>query len=146
MMTLSFLTFGGLSILTKKMGGKDNTNMHGYLMFAASVTASFGAYVIYDVKETYKKAHLTSSHGQWGAAVLSIFILYPVTAWVLYNPQNGWFSSNKLARKLHKYSGKAIILGGLISCCLGVFTMEKDSIKAWGLIGTMMAATPFFLL
>ena len=146
MMMTTFLTLSGVSILTKKMGGVDNTMAHGYLMFAASGTASFGAYAIWSQKEMYGKPHLTTPHGQFGALTLALFIFYPIAAYIAYNPINGLFKQNQFARKLHKLSGKIIVAFGLITSCFGITSMENDPLKAAALIGSLIFCSPFFLL
>jgi Eukaryotic cytochrome b561 len=146
MMMTSFLTFSGVSILTKKMGGAANTRMHGYLMFVAGGTAIFGGYVIWSNKEIYGKPHLTTPHGQFGALTLTGFATYPLIAWISYNPDNGYLKSNQLARKFHKYSGRLTVLMGLVTSAFGILSLEKDVYVAGGLIATLFAATPFLLL
>jgi len=146
MMMTAFLTLSGTSILTKKMGGRDNTFMHGYLIFAASAAASFGSYVIWSNKEAYGRAHLTTNHGQVGALVLMSFVFYPFVAYAAYNPDTGFLRTNQQARKMHKLSGRFIVFGALVASAMGIWTMEKDRIKAGGLIVSLFALSPFFLL
>jgi hypothetical protein len=146
MMMTAFLTLSGASILTKKMGGAANTRMHGYLMFAASGAASFGAYVIWTNKEMYGKPHLTTPHGQFGALTSMSLICYPLFAWFMYNPDNGFLKTNQLARKFHKYSGRIVVAMGLITSAYGILSMEKDPYISTGLIASLAAFTPFLLL
>ena len=57
-MLLGFVGVGSFAVLTKKIKGKQEAILHGYLLFLSSALASFGAYVIYSNKEMYKKQHL----------------------------------------------------------------------------------------
>lgn len=146
LMMVGFFTLGGLSTLTKKVGGKANTELHGTLMFLSSLVAGFATYVIYSQKEMMGKAHLTTPHAQFGALTLLLFLGYPVGAYVLYNPDSGLLRANLLARKLHKYSGRVILACGIVTCCFGITSMEKDPVMAGGMIASLLACTPFFLL
>lgn len=142
----AFFTLAGASTLTKKIGGKNNTVLHGNLMGAAVAAASFGGYVIWSNKEMYKKAHLTTTHGQLGALSLAFFVAYLIPAYLCYNPDNGYLRTNPLARKAHKWGGRICIALGLITCALGITSMEKDATKSAILVGSLLATTPVFLL
>jgi hypothetical protein len=141
-MMTAFLTLGGISILTKKIGGRENTFLHGYLLSAASIVATFGGYVIYTNKNMYKRAHLTTFHGKFGAILLASFLFAPIPTYILFNPDNGLLKTNKTARMVHKYAGRALLFLGLVCCATGIRTMEKDNLKAAGLIASLFAFTP----
>lgn len=63
-MILSFVTLAGNAVLIKKVGGYENTKMHGNLMFIAVILAGFAWYVIYTNKNMQHKEHLTTYHGK----------------------------------------------------------------------------------
>ena len=88
-MMFGYVTLAGNSITMKKVGGLVRTQIHGYLMFAMSACACFGAYVMWTNKEAAKKPHYTTTHSYIGGAALMLTVLYPVFAWVLYNPVTG---------------------------------------------------------
>lgn len=145
LMMIGFVTLGGLSILTKKIGGKANTEMHGNLMFLSSVFVGFASYVIYANKEAMGKAHLTTTHGQSGAMVLLMFLGYPIISYILYNPDSGVLRTNRTARAMHKYSGRITMLAALVVCCLGITKMEQDPVMAGGMIVSLLSCVPFLL-
>ena len=126
-MLLSFVAFGGNAILIKKIGGYENTKKHGYLMVLGSVLAAFAWYVIYSNKNVQGKKHLTSIHGKLGAAVLLGNVSLATVGAVALNPDWGFMKTNKLFRKVHKISGRAVTAAAWLSCFFGFATTEKDS-------------------
>jgi hypothetical protein len=148
MMMLSFLSLAGLGVLTKKMGGRENTETHGNLMFLSVCLAAFGAYVIWSHKNAkpYGNEHLTTPHGQFGALVLCVFLPFPIVGYTLLSPDTGLMKTNKYARMAHRYGGRVTLLMGLITCCFGIASMEKDPVKAGGLMLLLLSCTPFLLV
>ena len=125
-MLLCFVYLVGQAVTLKKVGGYDNTKMHGYVMFIASIVAAFGAYVMYSNKETYGKEHYTSLHSWIGGSLLLMFLPYPFVAWFAYNPDDGKLKTDKNARAMHKYSGRFVILLGYAAVASGMYTIEQD--------------------
>src|SRR4051812_17504446 len=68
-MVVGFILCATNAALIKRIGGYNNTKLHGYLMLAAIICALFGWYVIYTNKEMSKKNHLTTYHAQLGCGV-----------------------------------------------------------------------------
>ena len=89
-------------------------------MWLAAGAAGFGGYVIWSNKEFYRKEHLTTPHGQLGAAVLSFFLVYPLFASILLTPDSGILRTNKTVRTIHKYSGRFLLAMSLVTSALGV--------------------------
>ena len=52
-MIISFIVLAALSALVKKIGGYDNTKLHGNLMTLALALGGFGFYVIYSVSDEF---------------------------------------------------------------------------------------------
>jgi Eukaryotic cytochrome b561 len=125
-MIVSFVALGGNAILIKKIGGYENTKRHGYLMVLGSVLAAFAWYVIYTNKNMQGKKHLTSIHGKLGAAVLLGNVSLATVGAVALNPNWGFMKTNKLFRKVHKISGRAVTAAAWLSCMFGFATTEKD--------------------
>jgi len=144
-MMTAFYSLAGASVLTKKIGGKENTELHGNLAFAAAMAAGFGGYVIWTNKDMYGKAHLTTDHGQFGALTLTLMLAYPIVSYILYNPESGFLRQHQLFRKVHKYTGKLILVFGLVTSAYGIMAMEQEPIQAAGLIGALLISTPVFL-
>lgn len=74
-MLIGFVTLAGNAALIKKIGGYDNTKIHGYLMSAACIMGGFAWYVIYSNKEKFGKKHLTTLHGKLGCTVMCGYVL-----------------------------------------------------------------------
>ena len=90
LMLLGFITAAGNAVTLKKIGGLANTRLHIYLMSVTWVFALLGGYVIYTDKEMANKLHLTSLHGQIGAAVLTGLFLYQTpTGFYFLHPDTG---------------------------------------------------------
>jgi hypothetical protein len=146
LMMNAFFTVAGTSALTKKIGGKENTFLHGYMMMGAAGLAAMGGYVIWSNKNMYNKPHLTSEHGQFGALTLVWMVSASLPSYILFTPENGTLRQNQLARKVHKIAGRLCIACGLITCAYGIMSLEKDVYKASALIISLLATTPAFLL
>ena len=65
-MILAFIVLAPLGLLIKKIGGKENTKRHGYLLGGSMLFACFGLYVIYTNKITLGKEHFKTTHGKLG--------------------------------------------------------------------------------
>ena len=145
-MTLAFVTAAGLATLFKKVGGLVNTRIHGYLMFGMSALAAAGGWVIWENKETFARPHLTTLHGQAGAALLLAAVPYPLLAWLLYNPDNGVKNKDPLWRTVHKWSGRSLVLGAFLLIFSGVYKLEPDPLKAAAIIGALALLLPFLVV
>jgi hypothetical protein len=65
-MIVGMIVLAANAALIKKVGGYENTKIHGYMMSGAVALAAFGFYVIYSNKEMSSKAHFTTLHGKVG--------------------------------------------------------------------------------
>ena len=63
-MLVSFVVLASNASLIKKIGGRDNTMTHGYMMVLAVVISMFGWYVIHTNKDMSNKPHWTTLHAQ----------------------------------------------------------------------------------
>ena len=144
-MLLAFVYLFGQAVTIKKVGGYDNTKMHGYVMFAASVVASVGAYVIYSNKESYGKEHFVSLHSVLGGSLLMMALPYPVIAWIAYNPDNGKLKTDKNARWAHKMSGRGVLLLAYATIATGMYTIEQDPMILAFLVGPLLPLYYFLI-
>jgi hypothetical protein len=67
-MIIAYIAMAGNSALIKKIGGKTNTEIHGYMMTAAAALSAFGWYVIYTNKDMNGKPHNKTWHAWSGVA------------------------------------------------------------------------------
>ena len=72
-MIIAFVTVTCNATLIKKIGGRDNTLLHGYLMMGALLLGGWGWYVIHTNKDISNKPHWTTLHGQVNPKI-TIFI------------------------------------------------------------------------
>ena len=56
-------------MLAKKIGGYENTKLHGVLLTISTVAAFIGLYVIYSNKDMRKAPHFQTTHGKVCACV-----------------------------------------------------------------------------
>lgn len=125
-MVISFVTLAGNATLLKKIGGYENTKLHGTLMGLAITSAAFAWYVIYSNKEMAGKAHLTSIHGKLGAAVMAGYIGLGIFGAVAFHPDFGIMKTHKLFRAVHKWAGRLFTAGAWVCCVLGFTTMQSE--------------------
>jgi cytochrome b561 len=136
----------GNAALQKRIGGYENTKLHGLLMFLAVAVSIFGWYVIYTNKETQKKQHVTTIHAKIGVTVLLGYISLAVVGAVALNPDFGILKTNKTVRLAHKLGGRALTAASWLACVLGFAKMQSDPMYqvAFGL--PLLAAGYFILL
>ena len=123
-MLVAFVALAGNASLIKKVGGYNNTKMHGYLMGAAIALGSFGYYVIHSNKDLMKKAHLTTLHGKLGAVCMLGYIGLGLFGSVALDPQWGMLKTNGFLRKAHKLSGRVVTWLAWTTSVLGFTTMN----------------------
>ena len=104
-MILAFIPLTINAILYKKVGGYDNTKIHGILMSLSTLSAGFAFYVIYSNKAMNKRNHFTSLHGQSGGVILVLYLILAVVGFLGLHPDFGLLKTNKTVRAVHKYSG-----------------------------------------
>jgi hypothetical protein len=124
-MLLGFVTLAGNATLLKKIGGYENTKLHGLFMSAAVGLGCFGWYVIYSNKEMYNKMHLKTLHGKVGVAVLLAYIGLGVVGTIALNPDFGLLKTNKLVRSVHKWSGRAFTAAAWWCCVTGIYYISS---------------------
>ena len=125
-MLIGFVTLAGNATLIKKIGGYENTKLHGYLMSTALAIAFFGWYVIYSNKEMYGKAHLLSIHEKLGAFVMLGYTGLALFGGIALHPDWGVFKTNQLFRKIHKWGGRFFTAAAWICCVLGKQVIRVD--------------------
>ena len=123
MMLLAFSGLAPVAVLFKKVGGLQNTNMHGNLMAGALLAGLFGWYVIYTNKTKLGKEHNTSWHGQLGVAVMLGWAALSFAGFAFLSPSFGLLKTSKLIRAVHKYVGKALMILAALVSFLGWYTL-----------------------
>jgi hypothetical protein len=118
-MLIGFVALAGNATLIKKIGGYENTKMHGILMSTAIAVASFAWYVIYSNKEMMGKAHLMTLHGKLGAAVMVSYFGLGIVGSIALHPDFGVLKTNKTIRFAHKWGGRVVTALAWTSCVLG---------------------------
>jgi hypothetical protein len=125
MMLVGFVAMAGNAALIKKIGGYENTKMHGYLMSACIAVTSFAWYVIYSNKEMYNKAHLMTIHGKLGAAIMVGYFGVGIFGAVALHPDFGILKTNKSLRLMHKLGGRLLTALAWVCCVLGKILLRK---------------------
>ena len=125
-MVAAFLAMSGNAILIKKMGGYENTKMHGYLMTLASLLAGAGFYVIYTNKIMQGKNHFMTTHGKIGLGLLLGYLSMGLFGFIGLNPDWGYFKTDKRIRLIHKMSGRVLTFIAWYNCFTGFSTTEKN--------------------
>lgn len=144
-MMVAFISLGGISVRMKKVGGRDNTIWHGYLMFFASVVSGFGSYVMWTNKEMYKKEHMTTTHSYVGGLAMMMTFFAPIGTWIALNPVNGVARTNQNVRWVHKYSSKLALAVAYAAICTGILSVEKNELKAYGMVASVLALAGFIV-
>ena len=109
------------------VGGYSNTKNHGIIMCLCTAITCFAWYVIYTSKEMKQKEHLTTYHGQLGAAVMVANLGLSVFGLAGLHPDFGVLRTNKLVRFMHKWSGRVIVGLSWVVCVLGFVRMSDDN-------------------
>eukprot|EP00285_Hemiselmis_virescens_P010715 CAMPEP_0173390144 /NCGR_PEP_ID=MMETSP1356-20130122/14321_1 /TAXON_ID=77927 ORGANISM="Hemiselmis virescens, Strain PCC157" /NCGR_SAMPLE_ID=MMETSP1356 /ASSEMBLY_ACC=CAM_ASM_000847 /LENGTH=190 /DNA_ID=CAMNT_0014347469 /DNA_START=153 /DNA_END=725 /DNA_ORIENTATION=- len=145
-MIVAYVAMAGTSTLIKKVGGKTNTEIHGYLMTAAMLTACFGWYVIYTVKNQNSKPHNTSWHAWAGVATVVSWILMAPFGYFAFNPTNGFARTNKTLRLVHKLGGRFLIALAWFTCFLGWYKMQGEMVSRVAFGAPLVILAPICLL
>ena len=119
-MFFSFVTLAGNATLLKKIGGLENTRMHGYLMCGATILAYAGYWVIHSIKDKYNKPHWQSLHAQCGVGALVGYTALAIFGGVALHPDWGVFKGNQLMRAAHKWAGRLVTALAWGTCVLGL--------------------------
>lgn len=146
LMTLGFITLAGNAILIKKIGGYENTKLHGIIFFAANVSAGFGWYYIYRNKELNNRPHLTSLHAKLGVAALLSYISLQLVGLLALHPDFGVLKTNKTVRFAHKWFGKAATALAWTAAVLGLFKIQQDINYQIAIVAPLVILGYFVLL
>lgn len=119
----SFVALGANAALIKKIGGLENTRIHGMMSGAATAISMFGWFVIYSNKEMNKRPHLTTIHGKLGVFVLLASLGVGAAGGIFLHPDFGLLKTNKSIRFVHKWAGRLILTAGWACSVLGNFNI-----------------------
>ena len=114
------------AVLLKKVGGLENTRMHGNMLFASVIMMLFGVYVIYTNKDMMGKPHFQTWHSWMGLASMCGFMGSSILATILIHPDYGFAKTNKIFRMFHRYGSRLGILLAWAACMTGFMTMQNS--------------------
>ena len=140
LMSFAFVVLSGLATLLKKIGGYENTKLHGLLLAIAFWSSAAGLYVIWSNKEAINKPHFMTTHGQLGLFVIIAYFVLMMVGGLLLHPDFGLeaFKRNPNIRRVHKYFGKFTLALSWYCVYTGYATISISS--------TMNTILAFFLL
>jgi hypothetical protein len=144
-MSISFISLGGAATLTKKLGGFQNTKLHGFMMGIAAALSTFGFWVIYSNKNLLKRAHFTTNHGKLGLVVSTAFIILAAFSSGALDPSWGFLKTNKAVRLAHKWGGRALIALGWATFT-GFATLQQHMVLQFLVMGLLVISSLFTLL
>lgn len=145
-MLIAFVALAGNATLLKKIGGYDNTKMHGNLMAAATALGAFAWYVIYSNKEAYGKVHLKSLHGKAGFAVMIGYLSLGAFGAIGLHPDWGIVKTNQTIRWAHKWTGRLLTAVAWWCCVTGFMGMHAELWKQVLFTLPLLVAGPFILI
>jgi len=144
-MIVAFVGLAANSAMIKRIGGLENTRLHGIMMTVATMLAGFGFYVIYSNKEMGRKKHFTTLHGQLGLFVMVAYIALAFFGAVLLHPDFGIMNRHPGIRFGHKWGGRLVTALSWTSCILGLINMgTKDMVIA--VFAVPLAAFGYYVL
>mmetsp|Transcript_16076 Transcript_16076/g.26245 ORF Transcript_16076/g.26245 Transcript_16076/m.26245 type:complete len:193 (+) Transcript_16076:138-716(+) len=117
------------AVMVKKIGGLENTRVHGTLMTLASGLMLFGFYVIHSNKELMGKEHYTTYHGKLGVFLVICFFSGGIVGFATLSPDYGKMKTDKNVRLFHKYWNRLLILLGWLACVSGFTTVYPDPLQ-----------------
>jgi len=138
-MAIGAIALPSVAALTKKVGGLQNTKLHGYMMWASSAAMLLGFYFIYTNKDLHKKQHFTSYHSWAGLIVVAMFSVTTIGSTVALHPEFGLFRTQKEYRALHKLFGRNMVVLAIAVCCSGVANMEENIFTSAALLAPIIA-------
>ena len=144
-MTTAFVPLALNAILIKRIGGYENTKMHGILMFISALLAAFAFYVIYTNKSMRNKPHFTSTHGQGGLLCLVLYFGIGLVGFLGLHPDFGFLKTNQNIRFAHKWAGKVAVAIGLLSLIFG-FGKVQENIFIQALFGLPLCVFGYYCL
>eukprot|EP00605_Chrysophyceae_sp_TOSAG23-4_P001329 GSChrysophyteH1.ASY1.ANO1.1446.1 assembled CDS len=128
-MSVAFILLSGFGTLIKKLGGYENTKMHGMLLSLSFVSSLIGLYVIYSNKEMRNKEHFQTAHGQLGLLVIISYFSLMMFGGIFLHPDFGLtaYKTNQTLRNFHKWFGKFVMACSWYTAYTGFHTMAKGS-------------------
>lgn len=127
-MIVAFVTFSTNAALIKKIGGRENTLIHGYVMLGSLAISSFGWYVIHSNKNMYDKPHWASLHGKLGAAFMIVYTIFGIGGGIALNPDWGLLRRNNTVRFIHKWLGRVLMYMSWALCVQGLLKVAPDNV------------------
>jgi hypothetical protein len=126
-MVVAFVTMTTNAALIKKVGGRDMTLYHGYLMMGSLLVAGFGWYVIHSNKTMFSKAHWLTLHGKFGAIFMVVYTIFGVGGAAALHPDWGVLRRNTTIRFIHKWLGRVLIYASWALCVQGVLKVAPNN-------------------
>mmetsp|Transcript_10371 Transcript_10371/g.23707 ORF Transcript_10371/g.23707 Transcript_10371/m.23707 type:complete len:189 (-) Transcript_10371:154-720(-) len=145
-MIFAYVAMSGNAALIKKVGGKTNTEIHGYVMALAALLACFGWYVIYSNKDKFGRPHNVTWHAWSGLVVLGGFVAMAPFSYLALNPESGMYKTNAQIRMAHKWGGRLLTSLSWFTCFLGWMTMQQSFISRAAFAVPLLVSAPYVLL
>lgn len=145
LMIIGATTLTPIATIIKRIGGAENTRIHGKLLFLAFAFLSGGYYVIYSNKEMMNKAHLTSFHAKVGFAGYLGYAFSCLGGLFGLHPDYGHpkVKTNKTVRFLHKWFSRGWILLALYACYTGFEKIESNNMYHYLFGASLACLIPF---
>lgn len=146
LMTWGLIGCAGLSAVTKKMGGYQNTKNHGLLAMLGAIFACGGLYAIYHNKNLYERPHFTSYHGKIGLLLVISSVAVGLIGAIFLHPDFGMDKTNQKIRRIHKMCARVMLASAWALAFQGVTKVSNDpvTLTCYGL--PLLLLAPFTLI
>ena len=145
-MTVGYIGCMGMAAVTKKLGGYQNTILHGMMASAGFFLVLGGFYAIYHNKNLYERPHFTSLHGKSGLALIVLTAPAMLAGGIFLHPDWGIDKTNQDIRKIHKFFSRVIMASAWGVAFYGMYGMTKDPVELFLFGGPLLILAPFTLV
>jgi len=146
LMTIGMVSFMGIGAMTKKLGGRVNTIVHGILSWCGIACTAGGLYAIYHNKNLNGRPHMTSWHSYVGllSAVSSVGI--GLAGGIVLHPDFGMANKNATIRLAHKVGARLTLALAWMAAFSGLYNMSPDTMTLILYGFPLVACVPFALM
>jgi hypothetical protein len=146
LMVLGLVGLSGASAVTKKLGGYQNTKLHGYLAWLGNLSALGGLYSIFQHKNQLGYNHFSSTHSIAGLIVIISCIGLGLVGGVVLHPDFGIDKTNKTIRWAHKFFARAVLMMAWFAAFTGLSQLTSDWTTRLVFAVPLLLLVPFTLL
>lgn len=135
-----------ISVLASRIELPEHNWKQNMLAVFSWLSASFGFYVVFSLKQKYKKPHFLTPHSHLGAVTFLSILAYTVISLVAFNPRSGTRRDSPRAQRFHVNMGKLIVVLGLLTASAGILELERQTYPnavAW--MGTLTCFVPLLV-